>query len=338
VESASLPLDASTFSIKGNSGYNVEHAKSVWKNGLRSGLELNILSALGPWGSFEASSVSLEFQLKTSTSASISEIVLSSLSTSDNGRWLFCTSDGQPHSLELHVGVLSPNQGECIFQNTLKGGCPAGVVEDCTWPLNPPIVGQCFRMDITCLSPIDSSPLRMADIVKNQNMRVQVELRTQVGWFGWSEDLISTLSHKLSDNTVAIGSDAAATMQSFQNKPLTPVCKELMRMCKVMAHFKAWLTPMWGEFRVDPSPTNDPVQIGVTTATGTTEIWNMTAAKKVYKVPDESIVEKRMLCISRAGLQEECCVAKGMNVVQSLPEGVDFHTVHQLTQARMKTF
>ena len=63
------------------------------------------------------------------------------------------------------------------------------------------------------------------------------------------------------------------------------------------------------------------------------ETWNFTVSKKRLETAHESIVEKRMLCISRPGQSKECCVTKKLLALLE-----DTAKKFKMAQARLENF
>lgn len=171
------------------------------------------------------------------------------------------------------------------------------------------IEAGCFRFYLFCIN-IDrnNKPGKFEDFGSKwgEQMKLRLQMFSKVTPFQWTDEFQQSLSAIFTSNEAVPGTNL--TMVQVQTQSLNPVCQHIMRDCTLMRHFEKWLVPVNGLFQIDPKPgTLHKISIS-----SSEPPWEFAVSKKVNYVAGESIMEKRMLCVTRPELPEECCVSKGL--------------------------
>ena len=255
-----------------------------------------------------AQAASIQIELVAPAVISASELVMESTHPS-----IFCAG---PQSTYLQVELFSTSGNINKFKRyTDDGGLYTFDCKktdtSCTIPLVPPVKTNHFRLKLICLGASNGGDHGFADTGKlGKSLMVNFGVRTKMTEFEFTPVVKDELS------------------QILLSSPRVINCPAILSSCVLDAHYAKWKMNEYGKFAQTPGVDDHPISLQLHQ-----EIWNLTVSKKRLVTPSESVIEKRMVCISRPKKSKECCVAK--QLLQMLDNST---AKNKLAQARLENF
>jgi len=190
----------------------------------------------------------------------------------------------------------------------------------CRIVLNPPLKAKHVKVYMLCVGRTSSTDkictksstrsIGFAHLTNGKKLQLNLQFKTLMTKFGWTPMVKDELTGIL------------------EKSPLKINCTAVLHSCIIDSHFAQWKIPDFGSFAQEPDVESKPISLHVGGFT-----MNVTASKKRLVTAKESVIEKRMICISAPKRKKECCVTKKV-----LEMTTNTSTGNATAQARLENF